>query len=88
MARQIPKAQATRGPRGDVGRRGAMGPTGPPGPRGPAGPEVSAEHVLAIVEDHFAELRKELALQLTRIGQMQAQLDHIQTLSKRLVGAP
>lgn len=49
------------------------------------GPEVSRANVLALVEDQFAELRKELALQLTRMGQIQAQLDQIHTMIKRLV---
>jgi hypothetical protein len=40
------------------------------------------------VEERFADIRKELDVQLTRFGQLQAQLDHIEKLLKQLVGAP
>ena len=44
--------------------------------------------VLALVEDQFGELRKQLELQLKRFAQIQAQLDQIHTLVKALVNQP
>lgn len=38
-----------------------------------------------MVEDQFGEIRKELGLQLTRMGQIQMQLDQIHTMIKKLV---
>ena len=90
VTKQARKVAPVRGPRGLVGRTGAPGhpgPRGPAGPAGPIGPEVSRADVLAMVEDQFAELRKEVGLQLTRMGQIQVQLDQIQTMLKRLVAA-
>lgn len=44
--------------------------------------------VLALVEDQFAEIRKQLELQLKRFAQLQAQLDQIHNLVKQLVNEP
>ncbi len=41
-----------------------------------------------MVEDQFSEIRKELAVQLSRMGQIQAQLDQIHGLIKKLVHTP
>ena len=41
--------------------------------------------VLAIVEDQFREIRKQLDLHLQRTAQVQAQLDHVEGLIKQLV---
>lgn len=38
-----------------------------------------------MVEDQFAEIRKELGLQLARMGQIQVQLDQVHTIIKKLV---
>jgi hypothetical protein len=38
-----------------------------------------------MVEDQFAEIRKELSLQLARMGQIQVQLDQIHAMVKKLV---
>jgi hypothetical protein len=34
--------------------------------------------------DQFVEIRREMALQLSRMGQIQAQLDQIHTMIKKL----
>ena len=84
------KGRAERGPRGAAGERGATGPrgaTGQPGPMGPAGPRLNRADVLAMVEDQFGEIRKEMALQLQRMGQMQVQLDQIAAMLKKLLAA-
>jgi hypothetical protein len=44
--------------------------------------------VLALVEDQFGEIRKQLDLQLKRFAQLQAQLDQIHGLVKQLVNQP
>jgi hypothetical protein len=85
------------GARGDRGDRGARGKTsargdrgergvaGPPRPAGPPGHTPSRADVLAMVDDQFMEIRKKLGLQLTRMGQIQTQLDQIHALVKELV---
>lgn len=73
-----------RGVTGRTGVRGERGATGARGPAGPAGAVLSRRDVLAMVEDQFAEMRKELTLQLARMGQIQAQLDQIHTMIKKL----
>ena len=63
-----------RHPSAPTGRRG---PRGKPGPAGPPGPPANGElHALAA---HVAEIVKELHTQLTRIAQIQAQLDRLAT---------
>jgi hypothetical protein len=49
---------------------------------------MSRANVLAMVEDQFYELRKQLDLQLMRFAQLQAQLDQIHRLIKGLVNDP
>jgi hypothetical protein len=44
--------------------------------------------VLALVEDQFYELRKQLDIQLKRFGELQAQLDQIHRLIKSIVSQP
>jgi hypothetical protein len=44
--------------------------------------------VLALVEDQFYELRKQLDIQLTRFAELQAQLDQIHRLLKSIVSQP
>ena len=68
--------KATRGPAGPRGKRRETGLTGP---------EVSRADILAMVEDPFVEIRKEMSLQLSRMAQIQVQLDQIQTMLKKLV---
>ena len=71
-------AKATTDKRGLKGDRGRTGARGVPGPVGPAGPKMKAEEVLALVDDQFYQIRKQLTLQLQRTGQLQVQLDKIQ----------
>lgn len=66
------------------GRQGVQGERGPRGRTGKAGP-LNREDVLAIVEDQFAAIRQELALQVKRTAQVQVQLDQIAKAIKRLV---
>ena len=74
-------AKATTRPRdlkSKTGVKGSRGERGPRGPVGPAGPKMKAEEVLALVDDQFVQIRKQLNLQLQRTGQLQMQLDKIQ----------
>jgi hypothetical protein len=79
------ESSARRGPAGQRGVRGKTGKTGLTGPAGPAGVSPTRADVLAMVEDQFTEIRKELSIQLTRMGQIQVQLDQIHGLIKKLV---
>ena len=74
--------------RGPKGAHGARGERGERGARGPAGPSLSRARILAAVEEQFADIRTELDVQLTRFGQLQAQLDRVEKLLKKLVVAP
>lgn len=76
------------GERGERGQRGERGLKGERGERGPAGPAPSRADILAVVEDQFYEMRKQLDVQLTRFAQLQAQLDQIHKLLKQLVKEP
>jgi hypothetical protein len=62
-----------------------MGPPGPIGHTGPTGPKLQRADVLAMVEDQFAELRRQLDVQLVRMSQIQQQLDQIHSAIKRLI---
>lgn len=85
----------TRGKTGKTGATGKTGKTGKIGKigkTGPRGPSMKRSEVLAIVADQFEEIRKQLdvqrkqlELQLQRTAQVQAQLDHVSSLVKRLV---
>jgi hypothetical protein len=44
--------------------------------------------VLALVDDQFVVIRKQLEINLTRMGQIQAQLDQIHDLLTHLVSRP
>ena len=83
----IQKPTGPRGPRGKTGASGKIGATGAPGatgktgasgapgPPGPPGRNHTSDiaRLFAQVDDVI----KELQTQLTRIGQIQAQLDHL-----------
>ena len=80
-----------RGPAGPRGKTGPTGPQGPAGPRGdigaagpsgPSGARLSREDMLAMVADQFEDLRKQLEVQLHRMGQIQVQLDQIHGIVK------
>jgi len=55
------------------------------GPAGPPGPTMTRADVLAMVEDQFQELRKQLDVQLVRMSQIQQQLDQIHAAIKQLI---
>ena len=76
------KAKTGRGP---IGPRGEQGTRGAPGRPGPAGPKINRADVLAMVDDQFLDIRKEMAAQLTRMAQIQMQLDQIYVMLKKLV---
>lgn len=64
-------------PRKRKPRPGPKGPRGKTGPRGPRGP-ASANHVEVVkLSAQMNEVLHELQVQLTRIAQMQAQLDRL-----------
>src|SRR5262245_52887422 len=65
-----------RGPRGLTGRQGKQGQSGPQGKQGPPGPPNGE---LKRLSSQVAEIVKELQTQLTRIAQIQAQLDRLAT---------
>lgn len=83
MARK--RGEGPKGMRGSKGKRGARGARGVTGARGPAGPKMKAAEVLALVDDQFVLIRKQLDLNLARMAQLQAQLDQIHGLVKKLV---
>ena len=60
-----------------AGRRGPRGRTGPPGARGPQGPAGPVNDDLLRLSSQVSEIAKELETQLTRIGQIQSQLDRL-----------
>ena len=82
VARGETGARGRTGARGKTGTRGRIGKTGPPGP------SMQREDVLAIVEDPFREIRKQLDLHLQRTAQIQAQLDHLAGLIKNVINQP
>lgn len=77
-ARGTRGSRSTRGEQGATGAQGEQGTRGVRGPAGPAGPRMKAAEVLALVDDQFVEIRKQLDIQLQRTGQLQVQLDKIQ----------
>ena len=86
MAKTGPRRpKGAHGERGERGERGRTGRRGAKGERGPSGPAPSRAEILGAVEDQLAEIRKQLDVQLTRFGQLQAQVDRIQTLLKLVV---
>src|SRR5215831_16177709 len=67
-----------RGPKGKPGEQGARGPAGAVGARGARGPQgrsTSRAHILAVVDDQFTEMRKQLDFQLKRSGELQREFD-------------
>jgi len=78
MGHGIRRPRGMRGDQGVPGTTGATGATGARGPtgrRGPAGPSVSRDQMLAAVGCQFAEINKHLETQLTRIAQLQQEID-------------
>lgn len=58
-------------------KTGPRGPRGKQGPAGPPGPPANHTKALAALAEHVDQIARELAVQLTRIGQIQAQLDRL-----------
>jgi hypothetical protein len=83
--RGAPGERGVQGARGAQGKRGLQGERGP---AGPAGPKMRPAEVLALVDDQFLVIRKQLDVQLTRTAQLQLQLDQIHALVKQLVNEP
>jgi hypothetical protein len=88
MAKKQTSKAASQGRRGALGNRGANGRrglTGRRGPAGPPGPAINKSDVLAMVEDQFNDIRRELRLQLERMAQIQLQLDQIHKVVQQLL---
>ena len=66
----VAKSRSVRMPK-QVGPRGPRGKIGPPGP--------PANGALKVLAEQVSQIAKELHLQLTRIAQIQAQLDRLST---------
>lgn len=63
-----------RGLTGPIGRRGVIGKAGKRGAKGQPGPALRSE-VLDKVMPYFDDVYRQLEIQMTRMGQIQAQLD-------------
>ena len=59
---------------GPIGRRGSIGKPGTRGPKGLSRP-TQQDDVLDKVMTHFDDVYRQLNIQMTRLGQIQAQLD-------------
>jgi hypothetical protein len=59
---------------GPIGRRGSIGKPGKHGPEGLNGP-AQQNDLLDRVMTHFDDVYRQLDIQMTRMGQIQAQLD-------------
>jgi hypothetical protein len=66
--------EGPRGLTGPIGRRGSIGKPGTRGPKGLSG-SVQQDDVLDKVMTHFDDVYRQLDIQMTRMGQLQAQLD-------------
>jgi len=66
--------EGPRGLTGPIGRRGSIGKPGTRGPKGVIGP-ARQDDVLDRVMTHFDDVYRQLNIQMTRMGQIQAQLD-------------
>ena len=75
--KQTPKRRARTGPTGPQGPAGPTGATGATGERGAAGTDHTSE--ITMMRAQIDQLVKELQTQLTRIGQLQAQLDRVES---------
>jgi hypothetical protein len=78
MSHESRGSQGVRGKRGFPGKQGSRGATGPrglPGPAGPVGPTASRTDILAAVAEQFQDISRRLDTQLTRIAQLQRQMD-------------
>lgn len=83
------KRPRLRGVQGRRGPKGLTGLTGRRGPAGPSGPKVTRRDIFVAVavefrkiHTQFDDMRKQLDVQLTRMAQIQQQLNQIHTLVK------
>lgn len=60
-----------------IGKRGKAGPRGPRGKTGPKGPPGNHARDVARLSAQMEQVVRELQVQLTRIAQIQSQLDRI-----------
>jgi hypothetical protein len=79
-------ARGKRGVNGVRGERGLQGAIGPQGPAGAGEPAVSLDvHALAVVHDQIEHIHHELDVQLKRMAQLQAEVDEVRSVVKRLL---
>jgi collagen triple helix repeat protein len=93
-----PGAQGRAGQRGATGKtgmRGAKGSVGPKGGKGQHGAkgEMGEEpprrvKLLDIVQVQISRIDEELRIQMTRMGQIQAEVDQLRANLRRLAGDP
>jgi Collagen triple helix repeat (20 copies) len=80
--------QGPTGSRGERGKRGKTGPAGFPGRRGKTGVAgrrgskgvtgpVQRDPALELIEERFADVFRQLDIQMRRIAQIQVQLDQL-----------
>lgn len=86
--RGIPGPTGPAGPRGPGGPRGKTGASGLMGATGPAGPVTPSDHLnkLVAVNDQIEHIHHELSVQMTRMSQLQAEVDEVRATLKRLMG--
>ena len=67
-------------------RSGPPPPSVPPrSSAGPLGPKLKRADVVAMVDDQLTYLRRQIDVQVTRMGQIQQQLDQIHSVVKKLL---
>ena len=64
------------GPTGFPGRRGKTGAAGKRGPKGVTGPG-QRDRAIELIEERFADVFRQLDIQMRRIAQIQVQLDQL-----------
>ena len=74
--------QGPRGATGALGPRGKTGAAGKRGPKGITGPHQQ-DRALEVVEERFADVFRQLDIQLRRMAQMQVQLDALTKTAAR-----
>lgn len=83
-----PGRAGARGPIGKPGTRGARGATGARGEKGATGPTATArvprQTLLDEINGHVEGIYRELEVQLTRMAQLQQQVDELREKVKGL----
>jgi hypothetical protein len=76
-----------RGARGATGAVGETGATGKQGTKGAAGQEQPRRRqLLDVVQVQISRIDRELQIQMTRMSQIQAEVDHLRVNLKKLAG--